>query len=318
MTAVAEKSPPTAPERSIAPAEVPACAPPAKLAVGADHWRRLWRRQPDETRDDAALAREAASRRWSAVLARLDETFGDVAGLRCIELGAGRGDASALLARRGARVTLLDYCETALELARRRFRRLGLEAEFVLADLSGDLGRATSVRECPHEGTKGSTGSGIGDRESKPNPQSAIRNPQSPALGVFDLSISYGVVEHFKGAGRTRAVAAHRRVLGDHGLAVISVPHAACPTYRLWKTCLELRGWWPYGMEIPYSRRELTRRLRSAGFARVETRAFGWRDSVAEHLRHGLLRRPATHPDPRPSLLDHPLGPALVAFAWTV
>ncbi len=244
---------------------------------GPDVWDRLWRHRPPEVEDEAAIESEARSTRWGAILRRIEETFGRVDGLRTIELGSGRGDASILLARRGARVTLVDYSDRALSEARRRFERCGLQADFVRADL---LGRLQGL------------------------------------VGGFDVSVSFGVAEHFKGADRRRAIEAHRRVVGDAGLAIISVPHAACPSYRVWKLCLETRGWWPYGMEIPYSRGEITRYARWAGFARVETRAFGFWQSVAQHACKGILGLRVGGGD-RVCLLDNALGAALVMFGWT-
>ena len=202
---------------------------------GPDVWGRLWEHQPSIAKDKAAVVTEAGSPRWHAINERITETFGCVEGLRTIELGCGRGDVSLLLAQRGARVTLLDYTDEALSQARLRFERHGLEARFVRADLLGDL-----------EGL----------------------------VGKFDVSISYGVVEHFRGEDRTRAIRAHRDVLTKPGLGVISVPNALCPTYRLWKLYLESRRWWPYGMEIPYGRSELTKRAGYAGFSRIRTQAF--------------------------------------------
>jgi len=61
--------------------------------------------------------------------------FGRVEGLRVLELGAGRGDISYLLAKAGALVTLIDASEIALDQARAVFAGSGLNANFVLADL---------------------------------------------------------------------------------------------------------------------------------------------------------------------------------------
>ncbi len=244
---------------------------------GREVWERLWRHVPDDAHDDAALDRERTSRRWGAIDACLEQTFGGAAGLDVVELGSGRGDAAVLLARAGARVTLVDYCESALALAERRFERLGLTADFVLADMCGDL---------------------------------------SELAAKFDVAVSYGVIEHFRGPLRTRVIAAHRAVLQPRGLAIISVPHAWCPSYRLWKVVLELRGWWPYGMEIPYTHRELRRRALHAGFARVRTTAFDFRWSIQEHVMKGLLRRRRTLICDGASALDTLCGATLLAFAW--
>ena len=108
-------------------------------------WDRVWRYRPSDARDDALLEREEASPRWRLVVDRLERTFGSIDGLQTIELGSGRGDLSVLLARRGARVTLLDRSERALEEARKRLVRLGLPARFEQGDL---LTRSDSKEGC--------------------------------------------------------------------------------------------------------------------------------------------------------------------------
>lgn len=255
----------------------PAQAPTSRRHPGSDVWDKLWHHRPSKSQDEANLKSEAKGPRWAAILRRVEETFGRVQGLRTIELGSGRGDVSLLLARRGARVTLVDYSDKALSEARLRFERFQLEAKFIRADLLGDL---------------------------------------EDLVGRYDVALSYGVVEHFKGPDRTRAVRAHRRVLGDPGLAVISVPNAACLPYRVWKMYLEKRGWWPYGLEIPYTRTELADRAARAGFTRVETRTFGFRQFVAQHVGEGVLHREVARPQ-RQSWLDNVMGMALVMFGWT-
>lgn len=250
--------------------------PPASGTAGPGVWEQLWRRQPSEAADDAQLARERRSPRWAALVAHLEATFGKIEGLRTVELGSGRGDLSALLAQRGAEVTLLDYSSAALGQAQRRFERLGLEARYEQTDLLGAL-----------EGLQ----------------------------GKFDVALSSGVLEHFKGHARTRALRAHYQVLSPRGFCLVSVPHAWCVPYRLWKLYLEVRGWWPYGMEIPFGRAELERRARRAGFARSETRAVGFWQAFGDHWGRSLLGRGPDWVD-KPSCCDQALGLNLLLFAW--
>jgi cyclopropane fatty-acyl-phospholipid synthase-like methyltransferase len=179
------------------------------------------------------------------------------------------------MAEAGARVTLVDYSASALDSAKRRFERLGLAAEFQHRDFLAD----------------------------------------SPTLAeTFHVASSLGVIEHFRGADRLRTVRAHGQVLQPGGLAVISVPNASCPPYRLWKLYLECRGWWPYGMEIPYSRGELRRLCLKAGFERVETHGAGFWQSVADHW---VKRLASWAPDwsASRSMLDPWMGLILLAVA---
>lgn len=75
-----------------------------------------------------------------------------------LECGSGSGEVSAYLAKRGYQVTLLDDSASALEFARRRFGREGLDGEFVKGN----------VYELPF------------------------------ADGAFDVVTSFGLLEHFR------------------------------------------------------------------------------------------------------------------------
>jgi len=249
---------------------------PSLAAQGARVWDRLWRHVPSVEKDDTLLARERGGHRWCEIVRQIEGTFGSVAGLRTIELGAGRGDLSVLLAEHGAKVTLFDASEQAHEQARKRFRRLGLDADYVKGDMLGSL---------------------------------------SKQAGQFDLAISSGVVEHFEDDQRTQTLAAHHAVLRPGGMAIVSVPHSWCFSYRLWKLYLETRGWWPYGMEIPYSQKELTRRACEAGFGRVETSAYGFWQSVGDHWIKNIFHRSVDLSGKR-SVLDNTFGMTALCFAW--
>jgi len=238
-------------------------------------WDQLWAHQPTQSKDDALLRREACSDRWKTIVDRIEKSFGSLEGLSSIELGSGRGDFSALLAQRGVKVTLFDASTRALDQARQRFERLGIEGQFATGDMLGDLG---------------------------------------PWQGKFDLSLSSGVIEHFKGHNRSRVVSAHREVLGPGGLSIMSVPNAWCVPYRVWKFYLELRGWWPYGMEIPYSPKELVKRAENAGFDVIDAQCFGFWESLRIHWMKGLFGYHVDWPN-RVSRLDKVMGLALVVFA---
>ncbi len=235
-------------------------------------WDRLWLHEPSETRDVVLLDRERRNPRWTMIQQHLESVFGTIKGLRTIELGSGRGDLSVLLAEQGAQVTLLDTSDRALDQAQRRFRRLGLQTTCVTGDLF---------------------------------------DARAGGRGDFDVALSSGVIEHFQNENRTRAVRAHAEVLRPGGVAVISVPNAHCIPYRIWKLYLELRGWWPYGVEIPYSRKEILLRARAAGLVSLETQCSGFWQSVGDHWGRNLLGR---GPDwvGRRSVLDRLMGMSLI------
>ena len=249
-------------------------APPPRTATGSVVWERQWLHVHSDEKDDRLLAREEQGHRWAAIVERLERAFGRVEGLRTIELGSGRGDLSALLAKSGADPLLLDASEAALKQARHRFERLGRSAVFCQGDMLA--------------------------------PEPALRN-------TFDVALSSGVIEHFKGAERPRVVRAHLDVLRPGGMVIISVPNARCVPYRIWKKYLELRGWWPYGMEIPYTKRELRRRAAAAGFESVEPLCVGFWQSVSAHWGRGLLRRDVDWSHRR-SRLDSTMGFTLLLF----
>jgi SAM-dependent methyltransferase len=249
-------------------------ASPSTLRV-AGVWNQLWDHAPSQRKDDWLIERESRSPRWSAIAQRLLTAFGTIGGLRTIELGSGRGDLSVLLAQGGAKVTLLDISEKALVQARQRFERLRLPAEFIQADF-----HAT---------------------ESLP-------------VNAFDVAVSSGVIEHFEEGERTRSVRAHLELLRAGGMTIISVPNARCAPYRLWKKYLELRGCWPYGVEIPYTRRELVSRIEQAGGVSEGVLGVGFWQSVGDHWVRNILKGRADWVDRR-SILDSAFGMSLLAFA---
>jgi len=227
-------------------------------------WDRLWKREPDAPRGRDAVLREARSVRWGRMERRIVRRFGACGGLRVIELGAGQGTYAALLAGRGAQVTVLDSSRKALERSRRFFRENRLAADHVLADALA-LGSAWANR--------------------------------------FDVSMSFGLAEHFTGRARVRIVRAHLDVLNPGGVAFICVPNRWNPPYRFYKLVCETTGRWPYGEEVPYSRGEL-----AAIMAELGVGVYGFfGDSLP-----GSLRFVADTPGLRklPALLGRPRGPA--------
>lgn len=240
------------------------------------NWDELWAVRPTDARDNELLAREQAFKRWALVRENIVQTYGAVSGIRAIELGSGRGDLSALLAKEGASVTLLDSSERALTQARHRFDRLGLAADFQ----QGDLFRP-------------------------------INN-----MGQFDVAISSGVIEHFDGEQRSCAIQAHAAVVKRGGLVIISVPNAHCMPYRVWKRWLEFRGCWPYGFEKPFTRRELIRRAHAVGLKRVEVSGCGFAQSWNDQFLPLMTGCKPARKCNQTSRFDERMGLALVLFAW--
>jgi SAM-dependent methyltransferase len=83
--------------------------------------------------------------------------------------------------------------------------------------------------------------------------------------GAFDVSMSFGLCEHFLGERRQAVVAAHLELLRPGGIAFLGVPNRLAPAYRLWMAVLKRRGTWPLGTEEPFSAAELAALARAAG-----------------------------------------------------
>jgi SAM-dependent methyltransferase len=206
-----------------------------------------WEQQwREQPLDLDAPRREAGTPRWRAQERLVEERFGAFEGLRAIEIGAGRGLNGLLFAQRGAQVTLLDNAPTPLAQARELFAQAKVPVETVEADLF--------------------------------DPPSATRD-------AFDVSMSYGLCEHFLDGRRLAVVRAHLDVLRPGGLALIGVPNRYAPVYRLWVATLQRRGTWPLGTEVPFSARELSELAERAGGQPLEP-VYG--SFVASLVNHGV------------------------------
>lgn len=222
-----------------------------------------------EPLDPGALAAEAGTPRWRAQERIVRERLGGFEGLTAIELGAGRGLNALLYAQRGACVTLLDELELPLRQARELLAAEGLDAETVQADV---FALPADLR------------------------------------GRFDVTMSFGLCEHFLGERRRAAVAAHLVPLRPGGVAFIGVPNRLAPVYRLWKGVLSRRGSWSLGTEKPFSAGELVRLAREAGGEPLAPEYGSFAASLFNHgvnqALHKLGRRPVPLPQVRAPLLD--------------
>jgi SAM-dependent methyltransferase len=194
----------------------------------------------------AAPAEEARTPRWQAQEDYVRATWGGFEGLRVIEIGAGRGTNAALYAQRGADVTIFDTSPVALEQARELFVGLGLDADYVAGDA---FNLASSLRDS------------------------------------FDVSMSFGLWEHFLDDRRRAIVAAHLDVLRPGGVAFLGVPNRWAPVYRLWMGTLKRTGSWPLGTEVPFTSAELAALVREAG---GEPLGAQYGSFVASAVSHGV------------------------------
>lgn len=181
-------------------------------------WNRFFDGPASAQEDIFRLARHEKGVLWQRIEKVVLKELASFEKLEIIEIGAGLGTYAALMARRGASVTILDYSEVALRRAREFFDRNGLTARFVkhnALSLPGEL------------------------------------------LHKYDIAMSFGLTEHFKGKERFLINKAHFDLLRIGGMALISVPNRHNLPYRILKLACELKGIWYFGEEYPYSRKEL-------------------------------------------------------------
>jgi SAM-dependent methyltransferase len=200
--------------------------------------------------DPAAAEAEERTPRWRAQERIVNARLGGFQNLRTIELGAGRGLNGLLYARRGASVTLLDESAVALAQAQDLFAAWGLRFERVEGDF--------------------------------------FRLP-AELRAAFDVSMSFGLCEHFLGERRGAAVAAHLELVRPGGLVFIGVPNRYAPAYRLWMATLKRRGSWPLGTEEPFSAAELASLARAAGGEPLQPVFGSFLASVVNHGANQLL-----------------------------
>lgn len=154
---------------------------------------------------------------------------------RSVEIGCGSGSYSLLLRKAGLvqQNILVDVSSQALYLARSLFKRFQMECTLIQAD-----GRRLPIktRSC-------------------------------------DLSISGGVIEHFRGAEQEKLVAEHCRI-AEQVLCQAPFNSMAYWTLRLGVTVIK-RGW-PFGEEWPLSRESVYALFSAAGHQVVAESYHDW------------------------------------------
>ncbi|MEI2439430.1 methyltransferase domain-containing protein [Priestia megaterium] len=165
-------------------------------------WDTLWGQQKFSDWDESA----------ELVYSVLKKEIGDFKEKRILEAGSGTGRISLALAKEGAKVTLMDFSETALLQSEQRFKQVGLHAEFILAD---------------------------------------IFNMESIPDNTYDVVWNAGVIEHFDYEQQLKALDEMNRVLKPNGILITLNPNAKCLPYQLGKWFMESTEQWPYGQELP-------------------------------------------------------------------
>jgi SAM-dependent methyltransferase len=190
--------------------------------------------------------------RWRGIQRFIASHVPQIAPLSSIEIGAGIGDFSLLMKKAGFQVTLADYSPEALVKAEARFAAHGFGGQFVQADML--------------------------------NVPNNLRNR-------FEISMSFGLAEHFRGQERLEIIKAHAQVLKTGGLAFISVPYRYAFHYRHWMSQCIKNGTWPYGIEIPFSRTEIRRLAETAGLRTLGFIQTGFWADAANFFPYSRWRR---------------------------
>jgi 2-polyprenyl-3-methyl-5-hydroxy-6-metoxy-1,4-benzoquinol methylase len=251
---------------------------------GKNIWDDFWSKYKFEVgQDKQIIKQELSSVRWKKIEKKIISCYGTFKDLNIIEIGSGRGEVAAVMALKGARLSLLDYSQVALDKARILFNILGISATFINAD--------------------------------------AFNIPRN-LLNSFDISMSFGLAEHFDYPLRQEIVRMHFNLLKPRGISFVAVPNKFCLPYRFFMKLSCILGYPSEGMEIPFSRSELGKIANALGFAKYEIVGSSFlRDSV-----YFLLTRYVSHLTKwryimdtsifeMPTILDDYLGYSLVLMA---
>lgn len=209
-----------------------------------DVWGEFWDRQTFHP--ESLVKRELKTSSYHLLRKIVQENLGEINDLRTLELGSGLGMNSLLLALKGSHPTLLDTDELALAKARKLYEYYNLKPDIIQADM--------------------------------------FTYPGKHLVEKFDLVMSFGVVEHFRGDKRREAVKTHLDLVKKGGLVVVSVPNRYCPTYQLWMNLLKLAGKWSAGYEEPFTRKELMEISQSLNLKNPEVHGLSFLRSVDDHL----------------------------------
>lgn len=189
-------------------------------------WDKLWDKKTSIKEDIYRFNKIKNSIRWQRIENKVINNFKSFNNLKVIEIGSGTGSISAIMAEKGAKVTLLDYSQNALIRAREYYERNNLSAKYIRQNallLSKDL------------------------------------------YNKYDVSMSFGLAEHFHGKDRINIIKSHFNVLKTGGITFISVPNKLCLPYRIYRFLAKLAKKWTVGEDYLFSRKEFIKICNNMG-----------------------------------------------------
>jgi 2-polyprenyl-3-methyl-5-hydroxy-6-metoxy-1,4-benzoquinol methylase len=197
------------------------------------YWDSVWSRPQNREADIQLFNKRETSVLWSNMKEEICKVYGreNLNGLSSIEIGAGAGEFSAVMAKNSIDVTLLDYSPLS---------KIRAEAYFKNNSLS-----------------------------FKEHISCNALKLDATLKGKYDIACSFGVAEHFKGEERLQMLKSHAELLKPGGIFFISVPNKLNLPYITYKGIMEFLGKWEVE-EYPYSPMELSKSLRKVGIKNVD------------------------------------------------
>ncbi|MFC2001740.1 class I SAM-dependent methyltransferase [Chloroflexota bacterium] len=161
--------------------------------IPKEEWDKFWLKSQANQK---LVRRELQSSRFKLIRSILEEKFGSLSQLEIIEIGSGMGNGALALAISGAKPTLLDYSELALEKAASFFQLCGLKPKLINCDVFQASQQITEK---------------------------------------FDVCLSFDLAEHFTGEERWKIIEAHFNLIKEGGMVIIAVPNRFCLPYLVAK-----------------------------------------------------------------------------------
>jgi len=203
-----------------------------KDIINKKGWENIWKKvEKNRLEDEKIIQQELVTYRWKEIESRIIKRFGSFRNIKTIEVGSGRGEISLIFNLRGAKTTLLDYVQGALDNAALLFKHFGCHAQFICAD--------------------------------------AFNLPPW-MLESFDVSMSFGTAEHYDYPQRQKIFNIHAALLRPGGVSFICVPNKLSLPYHIWRIMLEINHEWVVGKEIPFTIWELKKLAFRAGYNTCE------------------------------------------------